>query len=330
MRIMVFDVPAVSGGALTILIQYYEKARKNENEKNIFYFVLSKPFFEETSNVKVLRFPWIKKSWLHRWCFDTFVAHKLVKKYEIDEILSLQNLLIPRAKVKQILYLHQTLPFTEKKFKFTENYKLWIYQNIIGKKIIRSVKKAEIVIVQTIWMKNACVKLVGLTPDKIKVCVPKVNISEPKQFSQCSDSDTMFFYPANAAMYKNHTVVVDAAFKLKQKGIENFKVVFTLKGDENKGINELVGKAKVNDLYIDFVGPLTLERVYEYYSKSVLVFPSYIETFGLPMLEAKIHGCPIIASDCLFSHEILDEYDKTCFFNPFSSDELASCMAKLI
>ena len=40
------------------------------------------------------------------------------------------------------------------------------------------------------------------------------------------------------------------------------------------------------------------------------------------MLEAKMHQAPIIASDCAFSHEILDGYHKVEFFDPFDPFDL--------
>ena len=68
MKIMVFDVPADSGGALTILNQYYDKAVKDtENE---WIFIISTPILKSKMNVKVVNFPWVKKSWFHRLYFD--------------------------------------------------------------------------------------------------------------------------------------------------------------------------------------------------------------------------------------------------------------------
>ena len=81
MRIMVFDVPAESGGALTILNQYYDTAIKDK--ENDWVFVVSTPELKETDNVKVLNYPWIKKSWFHRLYFDKLVANKLVDKYNV-------------------------------------------------------------------------------------------------------------------------------------------------------------------------------------------------------------------------------------------------------
>lgn len=58
MKIMVFDVPADSGGALTILNEFYKKAL--EDDKNEYIFVLSVIKLEEKNNVKVINYPWIK------------------------------------------------------------------------------------------------------------------------------------------------------------------------------------------------------------------------------------------------------------------------------
>src|SRR5690554_4898763 len=141
MKIMVFDVPADSGGALTILNQYYKKAVKDS--ENEWIFVISTPHLKEHKNVKILKFPWIKKSWFHRLYFDKMIAKRLVDYHKPDEVLSLQNVIIKNIKVKQTLYLHQALPFSEKKFGTFENFKFWLYQNIISKLIYKSIKKAD-------------------------------------------------------------------------------------------------------------------------------------------------------------------------------------------
>ena len=109
MKIMVFDVPAEYGGALTILEQYYDKAVGDTN--NQWVFIVSTPNLQERGNIRVLRYPWIKKSWFHRLYFDNFIARKIVEEYQPDEVLSLQNVIIKKLKVKQTLYLHQPLPF---------------------------------------------------------------------------------------------------------------------------------------------------------------------------------------------------------------------------
>jgi glycosyltransferase involved in cell wall biosynthesis len=117
---------------------------------------------------------------------------------------------------------------------------------------------------------------------------------------------------------------------LKNKGINSFKVIFTLDGSENEHISKLYWKVKSNQLPIEFVGTLNREQVFEMYTKAILLFPSYVETYGLPLLESRMHQGIIVASDCSFSHEILDGYPNAYFFNPFDSESLSILMEKII
>jgi glycosyltransferase involved in cell wall biosynthesis len=328
MKIMVFDVPAISGGALTILNQYYDAAIKDKDTEWI--FIVSTPHLKDHENVKVLNYPWVKKGWLQRIYFDRFVAHKLVAKYQVDEVLSLQNVVVPNIQVKQILYLHQPLPFVEKKYNINENFKFWVYQNIISRMIFNSIRKADKVIVQTKWIRDAAMEKANVKKEKFILKQPELNVSVKKLYAPNEKSYKLFFYPASGLVYKNHEVIVNACKILKDKGISNYKVVFTLKGDENKHIRMLKQIVIEESLPIEFIGSIDIETVYEYYSKTILIFPSYIETFGLPMLEAKIHKSPIIASDCAFSHEILDGYEKVEFFDPHNSNTLYFLMRDVI
>ena len=329
MRIMVFDVPAESGGALTILQDFYNDVVQSNNPEIEWYFVVGVPTLKNTANIEVLRFPWIKKSWFHRLFFDIIIAPKMISKFKIDKVLSLQNMIIPRLQCEQTLYVHQALPFIDYKFSFNENKLFWIYQNIIGRGIIRSIKKANQVIVQTEWMKKACVKIAGVHESNIKVIAPKINITDPHYFEPTLNSISTFFYPANSMEYKNHSIIVEAS-KIVKEFLIDFNVFFTLKGDENPTISALKRQSVENQLPIEFGGSLQRIDVFSYYSKSILLFPSYIETFGLPLVEAKLHRSIIFAADCPFAREILEEYPNAYFFDPFNVYELVDLMKKVL
>lgn len=308
-KIIVFDVPAESGGALTILNQFHEKAL---NDKlNDYVFVTSKVSLSESKNVKNIRFPWVKKSWLHRLLFDDFLAHKVVKDYEADEILSLQNVSIKKTKILQSLYIHQPLPFVDKKYKITENIKFWLYQNLISKRIYKSAQQVDKIIVQTEWFKKEVIKRAGVSGEKITIQPPEINIKVKNTFISNEKSTKTFFYPSSALLYKNHEVIFDAVFLLKEQGLDDFEVVFTLNGDENKKIKKMFELVKCYDLPIKFIGSIPYDEVLSYYSRSILVFPSHIETFGLPLLEAAMHKTVILASNYPFSQEILKDYDNS-------------------
>lgn len=328
MRIMVFDVPAESGGALSVLHEFYNECK--HNQKNEYIFIVSLPELKETSNIKVLKFPWIKKSWGHRLYFDHIIAHKLIKKHNIDRVLSLQNVIIPHTNVYQSVLIHNALPFSEYRFNFKENKILWIYQNFIGKIIINSILNADKVIVQTKWLKKILIEKLKISNEKIIIRPPQINIHIKKKFKENKKRKTMFFYPASGMEFKNHKAIIEACIKLKEQGIEEYKVFFTLKGNENKYIENLFNIALKNKLPIEFIGNIKQYEVFEYYSKSILVFPSLIETYGLPLLEAKRHHTPIIVYDKPFSKEILSNYKYVEFVNQSLKSNFEISMKKYI
>ena len=68
-----------------------------------------------------------------------------------------------------------------------------------------------------------------------------------------------------------------------------------------------------------------------YYNKTeTVIFPSKIETWGLPITEAKEFKKKLILADLPYAHETLGNYEDVFFFNPDSAEELASKMESVI
>lgn len=317
MRIVVDDVAAQQGGALSIL-QDFDSYIKDIDHTNEWIYLLSGKYIEERDNVKVLCFPEIKKSWIRRIFFDFFQTKKIVKRLKPDIFLSLQNTIPFGINCRKILYVHQPLPFQRvKNFSFfkKEERIYAVYQHIIVFLIKLSAKNADKVIVQTEWMKNAVQKfsqnVVKITPD-----VKADNSIDRYVFDR-----THFFYPTSNVIYKNIDLIKKACNILDSKRLK-YLVDITVDGRDNNQKN--VSKN------INFLGRIDRLEVFKRYRSSVLLFPSYIETFGYPLAEARACGSYILASDCEFSHELLDDYPSVKFFDPFSESELATLMEELI
>ncbi|MGI6264790.1 MAG: glycosyltransferase [Acutalibacteraceae bacterium] len=320
-RILVVDVAAHEGGALTILRQFYREACADTD--NVYGFCVSLPELEETANVSVKRFPWVKKGWLHRLWFDHVTVQKAVRQFAPDEILSLQNLLVSRAKVPQTLYLHQPLPFSPHRFSLKQNPKFWVYQHLIARGIYRSVRRASTVIVQTEWMKRAVCEKCGITGDSVVIEPPVTAVQVAGQFDyDCWDR--LFFFPAAPYAYKNHAAILQAMLILRRRGITDYRVQFTLTPQQLP----LTAEQEILRDQLILSGAIPGEEVMELYTRAALIFPSYIETYGLPLLEARLSGAPILASDEPFSHEILDGYGDVAYFDPFDPVQLADKMAE--
>lgn len=325
MNILVLATAAESGGAKTILLSYYERACLDK--ANNYYFCIGLLDLKNSSNVIVIPLPWSKKSGFHRLFFDGYYARKLLSRYSIDEVFSLNNTAIPtNLEVEQTIYLHQYIPFSPYSFNLFATPKLWFKKNIVGYFIKKSLKLASRIIVQSEWFKKILSDSNLVEEKRIVVEPPTISVEQLENhfFSFDEKKPINFFYPADSFYYKNHKVLFKAIRILKRNSNFPFKLVLTINSDSSclRGFDDLMHE-------IVCLGTINYSDVLRWYSKSVLVFPSFIETFGMPMLEAKIIRAPIVASDTLFSHEILDGYDKAVFFPVFEEEALANCLNEI-
>ncbi len=323
MKTLVIDVAASSGGAMTILRRFYKKFTLDKDEQYV--LCVSSDEFTDSSNVSVRRYPNVKRSWLHRAYFDLVTVPRILKKEKIDRVFSLQNTAVP-TRLPISIYLHQPLPYCGIKISFFKDKKLWFVQNVIGAVIHSSVKKADSITVQTKWMKDAVIKKDKIAPNKIRIETPDLDKNLIKPFDP-NKFDNAFFYPADNTLYKNHDLIYETAAYLHETGFDSYKIVLTL---DEKELTESQRAmiAQCRDRFV-FIGRIPYERVTEEYTRSALLFPSYVETYGLPLAEARSAGCPIAASDTPFAHEILDDYYNKILFDPFDASNCANAILKI-
>lgn len=330
MKNMVLDVPTTYGGGLTILSQYYDMAKKDEN--NNWIFVVGKPHTEfiNHKNITVLKYPKAKKNWVNRLIFDYFIAPRIAKKYKIDRIYSLQGTCLQRLKCEQYLYLQQSLFFYDLKCSIWYEPRIWFYKNVLSKLRKTDIKRATMLIVQTESSKINCCKRYGVDPSKFIIETPKCQINFKSTYKASNTKTTTFFYPLGPYQFKNLDVIIQAAIKLKNINKYNFIIYLTISGKENKIAKKWSKQIRSNDLPFIFLGSLSFNQMEEYYLNTILLFPSLLESFGLPLLEAKSCRSPIIVSDRGYAHDVLGEYDKVDYFDANSPDKLAYYMSKYI
>ncbi|KQM36617.1 hypothetical protein ASE59_15070 [Sphingomonas sp. Leaf10] len=67
-----------------------------------------------------------------------------------------------------------------------------------------------------------------------------------------------------------------------------------------------------------------MNKLYE--KMDCLLFPSRLETWGLPISETKSLGKPMIVADLPYAHETVGSYDKVQFVNSADPRQLADIM----
>lgn len=314
MKILVNDIAASEGGALSILQDFYSYIKDNDT-KNQWIFLLSNPYIHETQRIKVKVVKKAKASWKNRFFFDLYVWKRVVNEYRPDVILSLQNTIFFFCDYPQVAYIHQSIPFQQiKKFSLfnNEERKFWVYQNIIGMFIKYSARYANKVIVQTNWMKSQ-VERYSKKNQTYKI-PPNLN---PYNFSKEGNwKCNKFIYPTSQAIYKNNECLYTACDLLVERKLQ-FAMEVTLESNENRE-------------NVKFIGKIPRDILMEKYRQYTLVFPSYIETYGLPLAEGRMCGTLILAADTEFAREVLAGYANAYYFDPFNPIELAALMNKVI
>lgn len=333
MRYVVYYIAVgQGGGGETILDHYYQQALTDK--ANEWWFIVPLKKYAEVLDKKlhvvyvdVLRSNFICK-YVRRKCFELFEIKKLIKKISPDEIISLQNMVAPVRNYRQTVYLHQSFQFSPVKFSIWKKRErsLAFRQKVICPIIRRRLSKADSVIVQTHWMKEAVSQWAHYPLERIVVRVPQISIPEKKIVER---KQNVFFYPANAYLHKNHEVIINACRLLKSQGIEGYVVEFTISPSDSKA-TEMISEIKNANLPIEFIGHLQKDDLFLKYQEAIMLFPSYIETFGLPLFEAKEMKGTIIASNRPFSHEILDGYNDVKYVEWDRPDEWANIMKEYI
>jgi len=133
-----------------------------------------------------------------------------------------------------------------------------------------------------------------------------------------------FLYVASGEAHKNHRTLVEAWVILAQKG--TFPTLcLTLK---ESLFPELVMwvKEKVQQyhLHICCVGELSQQGVQQLYRQSrSLIYPSKLESFGLPLLEAVSVGLPVLAADLAYVHDVIQP---SALFDAGSASSIANAV----
>lgn len=339
---MVFFVNATAadiGGLHTIVVQFLESISKYDQCNDYYIFVSNSNYDEYNSdNVRIVKV--YKKQWTKRLLWDAFGMKKWSKDHLIypDKIISLQNTPVRFGKgTTQIVYLHTSIPFVSYNWsiKKQNERKLWFYKNIYPFFIKMFLNKRCEFIVQTNWLKRKMPSFLGIHKDLIHVIKPNVSLDQLTASTSANANpfpeNKLFFYPAMDYVYKNHITILKALVIIKDSNYilyKKIKVIFTL--DTESLIYDEAIKLGVTDA-IEFVGSISFNDVLKYYSiSSTILFPSFIETVGLPLIEAGHLNKFIICADEEYSREALENYGGVKFVTSTDPEQWAEAIVSSV
>jgi glycosyltransferase involved in cell wall biosynthesis len=131
---------------------------------------------------------------------------------------------------------------------------------------------------------------------------------------------------ADGLAHKNHERLLEAWLLLANEDIMP-SLVLTVPSDSTKIISK-IDILQSRGLNIINIGPQSHEKLQEIYSQSkVLIYPSLIESFGLPLIEASLLNLDVISSELDYVYEVC----RPVFtFDPYSPPSIARSVKKYL
>jgi glycosyltransferase involved in cell wall biosynthesis len=127
--------------------------------------------------------------------------------------------------------------------------------------------------------------------------------------------------------YKNYNNLISAYSKSKNLK-ENFKIIFFGGEKVSKLDYQVIKKNKLDSQNILFLNDKQTNLPFLYSNVAALVYPSFYEGFGLPIIEAMSFSCPVISSNGGALQEIGGNGIE--YFNPHDIDDISFKLDKIL
>lgn len=256
-----------------------------------------------------------------------FWLDNLKKFPELDVCIFQTPVLPPFYKPQKSAVIAQDFPYLHLK---PQNIKERITNSFLFRYHQRSLNRAQAVIAVSEATKNDLLKFFKLPERKITVihmgfknicAVPKAHLDLPESF---------FFYAGVIKERKNilNLVKAFALFKKANPGVPE-KLILAGKdeGDYAAEVKQFISKNNLTPA-VAFLGYLNdYQLSFVYRRAKCFVFPSLVEGFGFPVLEAMACGVPVITSNIMGPAEI--GRDAAFLINPANPEEISAAMEKM-
>lgn len=332
--IVVSAVTLRKGGTLTILRQClsYLSELAAQGDYRIVALVHRKDLVSYP-NVEYMEMPDMIQGWGKRlWC--EYVTMRSISRQlaPVYLWLSMHDTTPNVQAERQAVYCQTSFPFLKGKWQdLFFDYKIVLFTLFTRFAYRINIHRNRYLIVQAEWLRNGFSKMFGLPKELFIVATPErmgkgMIIKDNQQ-----NLIYTFLFASTPDCHKNFETVCRAAALLeKELGIGKFKVILTVSGHENR-YAEWLHRRWGHLRSIEFAGFMSREELYRNYASAhCLVFPSRVETWGLPISEFAAFGKPMLLADLPYAHETASGSGQTAFFDPENPESLMNQMKRLV
>lgn len=304
-----------------VLIAVVDELAKNYPEDK--YIIFRNYDFKEYDslscypNVVLVDVPYTKESTTKNIIWHQWLFQKLIRQYKCDLAYIPNFTLLLWKAVPTIVTIHDLIEYnvSDKFSKARMLYRKGLCDPLMAKRSdhILTVSKSSY---------NDIVKYLGVKPEKITLTLNATDKNFFKKYDQKDVENAISIYGLSFKEYllfvgtidypgKNIKTVIEAFFNLRSQGkLEGKKLVIIGKdGFNSQVIYDFVNSSPFKDEVI-FTGYLKDEELPKYYAgAAIMLYLSFFEGFGLPVLEAMSCATPVICSNTSCFPEIVEELD---------------------
>lgn len=179
--------------------------------------------------------------------------------------------------------------------------------------------------VQTPSMKRLAEECLGVPV----VCAPFVPEAIRRQGEQSAGHQTLrfdFVYVASGEAHKNHAALISAWGVLAEEGIFPSLALTLAPAMAPELVARLAAETSSRGVRIYNLGSLSHDKLVAVYRESgALIYPSGFESFGLPLIEARLAGLPVLAPELDYVRDIIDPEET---FDPSSPVSIARAVLR--
>jgi glycosyltransferase involved in cell wall biosynthesis len=203
-----------------------------------------------------------------------------------------------------------------------------VKQQVYKEVIRRAAHKSQIVITPTQFVKDDLVSFAHVHPAKIVVTHESADpiVASPVPLPNLQKTK-FIMYIGRPTPHKNLGRLIEA-YALLRAQHPDLKLVLAGKKDANYERIEksIPDKLRRGVVFTDFVSEGELRWLYEHCS--AYVFPSLSEGFGLPPLEAMLHGAPVVSSNATCLPEVAGK--AAYYFDPLDVTDMADAINEVL
>ena len=331
------DVPTSLGRYAADLVSHIAKLDR-ENE----YIVVRRPSrhgsIADQANFREIFSPHDISS-----AHNILAGARVINALDADVYHSLYHFLPIGVRARRVITLHDLIWVDHSYLADGRRWRRWVKGSLGSMGIRRAITTADHIVAVSQTTRQAALDH-GVPADKVTAILHGVapawhsGNAEPALFDLDNATDQQAildglaerpfaFGLGNSLPYKNLPRLV-RAFAQVAPDHPDLALVFAGRGEGNPALVRLAHQLGLSDRVL-LVGQLSDDQIRACFAHALFfAFPSLIEGFGLPVLEAMASGCPVLTSNCSSLAEVAGE--STVLVDPLDIASIAAGMQRLL